>query len=228
MVALQTDRTELQVGCEAARGATVERVLCKGKRIFLRFSSGAFLHNHLLMRGSWRRADGPFLFVPPGMWLAVSVPGVTVCNWNGQMLRWETEALFRQAWDALGPDVLDPEVSIDALVVAIAASPLAIGETLLDQGCLSGLGNVARAEALFLAGQSPATPSRTMAASRLTAVATMARKVMKDSLREGGRWIHRVYHRAGEPCPECGTRIRVARLAPSRRAIYFCPRCQRD
>lgn len=226
--ALQTGREDLASGCAAAEGRRIERVICKGKRIFIVFESGVALHNHLLMRGSWRSADGPFLFVPPGMWMAISVPGITVCNWNGQMLRWEDERGFREVWGALGPDVMDGTVAGDEIAAALAASGLPVAEALLDQSVISGLGNVARAEALFRAGVSPAHPARTLPAARLAAIAQAAQRVMRESYDAGGRWVHRVHQRAGTPCPACGATIRSVRLAPSRRALFYCPRCQRD
>ena len=53
------------------------------------------------------------------------------------------------------------------------------------------------------------------------------RRVLWASYHAGGRWVCQVYHRHGQRCEVCGSVIRSVRLAPSKRATYFCPSCQR-
>lgn len=221
-----TSRDALRAGCEAVRGRLVREVTCRGKHIFLCFSGGMVLHNHLLMRGRWRKVAGQFLFLPPGMWMGLSVGAYTVCNVAGQVLEWLDADGKLRVMAGLGPDLL-AGAPREAWCGALPASALPVAEALLDQSVVSGLGNVARCEALFLAGLSPALPARSLRGAALTALWEAACRVMRESYAAGGRWVHRVYQRAGQPCPTCGTTVRVARLAPSRRAVYYCPACQR-
>ena len=67
-------------------GRQIQRAFCKGKHIFIEFDGGSFLHNHLLMRGKWKKLDGNQLFLPEGAWLGLYVGPYTICNLNGQML----------------------------------------------------------------------------------------------------------------------------------------------
>jgi formamidopyrimidine-DNA glycosylase len=93
----------------AVTGHRVRNVFCKGKHIFLEFDDELFLHNHLLMRESWRRLEGRLLLLSPGTWLALDMGSHTVCNLNGQMLRAETSESVAQELSRLGPDVMaDP------------------------------------------------------------------------------------------------------------------------
>ena len=77
-------RTEIPA--ESLTGRKIQRSFCKGKHIFIEFDGGAFLHNHLLMRGKWKKLDGNQLFLPDSAWLGLYVGPYTICNLNGQML----------------------------------------------------------------------------------------------------------------------------------------------
>lgn len=79
-------REDLAPAVRRIEGSRVDGVACAGKHIFLRFADGTVLHNHLLMRGRWRRFSGNLLFLPDGAWLALYVGPHTVCNLHGQMM----------------------------------------------------------------------------------------------------------------------------------------------
>lgn len=222
----QTTRPDLQDACRAMGGHLVKGVSCKGKNIFIAFGGGHVLHNHLLMQGSWRRHEGQFLFLPPEAWLGLYTGTHTVCNYNGQVLRWLNARAWHDTAKAIGPDVMDAAVSDAQLAGMLVASPLPIGEALLEQSLVSGMGNVARSEALFRAHVLPGHRACDLSAAELAAVVLAAREVMWESYHRGGRWEHRVYQRTGHPCGVCRAEIRSARLAPSRRALYYCPQCQ--
>ena len=106
------------------------------------------------------------------------------------------------------------------------ASPLPIGEALLEQSLVSGLGNVARCETLFRAHVLPGHRACELSDAELISVVTAAREVMRESYQRGGRWEPRVYQRTAEPCGLCRTPIRGVRLAASRRVLFYCPQCQ--
>jgi endonuclease-8 len=136
----------------------------------------------------------------------------------------------------LGPDLLGPDWDLDeALRRLLAAPDVAIGEALLDQRNLAGIGNLYKSEALFVERLDPWTPVGEV--PHLARLVTTARKLMRANrdhpeqsttglMRRGQQ--HWVYGRKGEACLRCGTPIRRAEqgTAPYRRSTYWCPRCQ--
>ncbi len=222
-----SEKPGLKALAEKLSGRSVTDVFCKGKHIFIRFDQGTVLHNHMLMRGKWRALSGPFLFAPPGLWLALEQGASAICNFNGQVLEAIDEAGVAKWLDALGPDVLSTPYPEAALAERLQQATRPICEVLLDQSCIAGIGNVAKSESLFLAGIDPRIPANQLSSASVEALLASMRAVMMESYTQGGRWIHRVYHRHRQPCPQCGGRIAVIRMPPSRRATYFCPLCQR-
>lgn len=146
---------------------------------------------------------------------------------------------------ALGPDPLVDDVAEgeERFVAAVRRKPTPIGQVLMDQKVVSGIGNVYRAELLFRANLNPHTPARDVPEEtvrglwrdwvRLLAigVATGQMMTMDDLDPEAYRRAmahrddrHWVYHRAGLPCRVCGTAIVLEEMAA--RKLYWCPRCQ--
>ena len=145
----------------------------------------------------------------------------------------------------LGPDPLVGDVADgeERFTRVVRRKPTAIGQLLMDQNVVSGIGNVYRAEMLFRARQNPHTPGRDVPEEtvrelwrdwvRLLAVGveTGQMMTMDDLAPEDYRKAmasrddrHWVYHRAGLPCRVCGTAIVVEEMAA--RKLYWCPRCQ--
>ena len=145
----------------------------------------------------------------------------------------------------LGPDPLVDDVATgeEALVAVVRRKPTPIGQLLMDQSVVSGIGNVYRAELLFRARQNPHTPGREVREDvvrdlwrdwvRLLAIGVETGQMMTmDDLdpeayraamahRDDRHWV---YHRAGLPCRVCGTAIVVEEMAT--RKLYWCPKCQ--
>jgi formamidopyrimidine-DNA glycosylase len=154
-------------------------------------------------------------------------------------LRYCTREELDQVFSGLGPDA--PTITGAEFVAALAGSRAPIKSWLLNQGRLAGVGNIYADEALFAARIHPLTLARNLkpdAAHRLRRsverVLRSAIAMQGTSLRdyidiEGrpGRFRTRlkVYQRAGEPCPRCGSRIR--RLVLGGRSTHYCPNCQR-
>ncbi|WP_439592588.1 Fpg/Nei family DNA glycosylase [Microbacterium sp.] len=145
----------------------------------------------------------------------------------------------------LGPDPLvdDATEGEERVVAVVARKPTAIGQLLMDQSVVSGIGNVYRAELLFRARQNPHTPGRDVPADvvrgiwrdwvRLLAIGVETGQMMTMDDLSPEKWRaamasrddrHWVYHRAGLPCRVCGTAIVVEEMAT--RKLYWCPRCQ--
>lgn len=204
----------------------VERCFCKGKHIFIEFEGGLHLHNHLLMRGRWRREAGQLLFPPQDLWLGLYVGEATLCNLHGQMLELIDPPRVQRLLDQLGPDAMTRPFPREALERNLLGSRLPIAEFLLDQHLVAGVGNTARSEILFAAGIDPRTPAGELTAESLRRLWEAVESVLWESYRRGGQWRCRVYGRRGEPCEGCHGILRTLYLAPSRRSIYFCPRCQ--
>jgi len=206
------------------RGLGIERVRSHGKRIFLEFEGGLVLHNHQRMRGRWRvlRRFEPLL---PTCWIALDVGDESVQNHDGEVLELVTRGDAERIRAELGPDVLDEPFPRAAFDSALRACRLPIAEALLDQSVVSGLGNVARCEAVFLARVDPTRPAVRLADDELLRLGDAVRLVTRESLRQRGRWTHRVYRRDGQPCPRCDARIFRIELPPSRRRFYVCPSC---
>jgi formamidopyrimidine-DNA glycosylase len=222
----KTTRTSLELFSKTIPGSQIKRIFCKGKHIFFEFDSGIYLHNHLLMRGRWRRSSDRFLILSSEIWLAFELAKTTVYNCNGQVLKVLDSEQVNIQLNSLGPDVMSADCLEDHIIEAIASSEGTIGETLLDQFVLSGIGNVAKSESLFLAGLHPQIHSIDLSSDESRSLAKSIRHVMWESYRAGGHWTHRVYRRAKNRCFECGTRIQMIRQGKQNRSTYFCPRCQ--
>lgn len=147
-------------------------------------------------------------------------------------------AALEQAWSALGPDALS--IRADSLNRAIAGSGRMIKAALLDQGVLAGVGNIYADEALHRAGIDPRATCVSLGGDRVQRLAESIRAVLRAAVRARGstlrdyrdasdqpgsaQLLHRVYGRAGKPCPDCGTTIRRTRIA--QRSTCWCPVCQ--
>lgn len=222
----RTTRPNLEAFAEGVVGREVTRLWCKGKHIFVSFGDDLFLHNHLLMRGSWRRLQGRLLLLPEPMWLALELDRATVCNYRGQMLKMADSAHVERQLQSLGPDLLDEATTVTQIASALAADPRPVGEVLMDQAVLCGVGNVIKSETLFLAHVHPAAPCADLPEETITRLAHCVHRFMWDTYRAGGRWVQRVYRRTGQRCTACRSTIRMIRQGKSARTTYFCPGCQ--
>ncbi|MFT4234435.1 MAG: DNA-formamidopyrimidine glycosylase family protein [Microbacterium sp.] len=158
----------------------------------------------------------------------------------------ETPEQVAEVIARLGPDPLvgDQDEGGERFVAAAHRRNVAIGQLLMDQAVVSGIGNVYRAEMLFRARLDPHTPGRDVPTDTLRAlwrdwcallaVGVETGQMMTMDGLEGDAWRramasrddrHWVYHRAGLPCRVCGTEIVVEEMLA--RKLYWCPTCQR-
>jgi endonuclease-8 len=136
----------------------------------------------------------------------------------------------------LGPDLLGPDWNLDEALRRITVQPEGtIGEALLDQRNLAGIGTFYRAELLFLQGVHPRTPVAQVTNLRrlvqrgqqlLLANRWRTEQTTTGDLRNGRRTY--VFERAQERCRRCGTAIQTEEFGPrgKERRSYWCPRCQ--
>lgn len=129
----------------------------------------------------------------------------------------------------LGPDVLSEPIDLGEVRRRVGSlSPgLALGELLLDQRIVAGIGNIWRCEALAVEGHHPWTPRAALTDDELDRLIATAGRLMHQSLRLSGRPESRlVYRRTGRPCRRCGTLIQSRRQGEQARTAYWCPACQ--
>jgi endonuclease-8 len=123
----------------------------------------------------------------------------------------------------LGPDVMAAPPDLEAMLARFRRTEQArqLGDALLDQTLVAGIGNKWKAEALFEASASPWLTLRDVPDETVTRVLEAASRLMR-----GPRRPNRVYRKAGRPCLRCATRIRSRPQGDNARMTYWCPACQ--
>ena len=220
-------------------GVTVLDVTPRGKHQLFRLDNGWTLHTHFRMEGAWRTypSGRPWSGGPDHEIRAVLCTGATdAVGYRLPVVELLPTADEDEVVGHLGPDLLGPDWDSDEALRRIRAHPdSTIGEALLDQRNLAGLGTFYRAELLFLQGLHPRTPvSQVTTLPRVVQRAHLllnANKVRAEQsttgdLRQGRRAY--VFERPGQPCRRCGTSIRTEEFGPpgQERRSYWCPRCQ--
>lgn len=222
VVAVETPHPRAAVLRLAERldGLRLERVQAVGKNLVLDFEGGLVLRSHLRMHGRWRvEAAGAEPFGKP--WLVLRGRERQAVLWNGPVLeltRGQSPTVAR-----LGPDVMADLPDIDGMLARFRAARQSreVGEALLDQRLVSGIGNMWKAESLFAAEISPWRRLSELEDAELRGALEVA-----VSLMQSGRVRHRAYRRAGRPCGRCGARIRSYPQGDDARTAYWCPGCQ--
>ncbi|MEV5160969.1 DNA-formamidopyrimidine glycosylase family protein [Streptomyces sp. NPDC053728] len=223
-------------------GRTVLGVIARGKHLLSRFEGGLTLHSHLRMEGAWRVYDrgerwrgGPSHQIRA----VLSTAEHTAVGYrlpDLELLRTEDEG---QVVGHLGPDLLGSDWNPEAALRNLLADPdRRVGDALLDQRNLAGIGNVYMCELCFMARATPWLPVGELPpplAIRLVSTARQLLQANRDrpmrtttgatkALRGRTRERLFVYGRAGRPCLRCRTPIRVADRED--RPTYWCPHCQ--
>jgi endonuclease-8 len=218
-------------------GRRVTEAVSRGKHLLIRVDGGTTVHTHLRMDGSWRIRPAAErvspshrirLILANDTWQAVGYQlGIVEILPTGR----EDTAVGH-----LGPDLLGPGWDLAEAARRLRALPSrAIGEALLDQRNLAGIGNLYKAEVLFLRGLDPWRPVGEVAG--LDALLSLARRLLDANKERPGHvttgvWRRGeetwVYGRAGRPCRRCGTAVRSAEQGSdtSERITFWCPHCQ--
>ncbi|HET6211361.1 MAG TPA: DNA-formamidopyrimidine glycosylase family protein [Micromonosporaceae bacterium] len=234
-----TDFRVPQLATTNLSGTTVIESTCRGKHLLLRLTDrdarALTLHSHLRMDGSWR------VFRPGARWtggpahlirVALRTEDAVAVGYHLHDLALIPTDQEHTLVGHLGPDLLGPDWDAAEAVRRLSTHPdTAIGEALLDQTSLAGIGNMYKSEVLYLRGVSPWTPVRDV--PDLTAMVVLAQKLLAANR---GRWQQtttgslrrfetaHVYGRRSQPCRRCGSLIRKA--AQGERVTYWCPACQ--
>jgi endonuclease VIII len=208
---------------EQLNGRLLESVEAVGKNVLLRFEGGLVLRSHLRMNGRWRierrganRSGRPWLILRGSEHEAVL--------WNGPVLELARDA---RKIAQLGPDILSRPPDFDAMLVRLRAESQsrAVGDALLDQRLVAGIGNMWKAEALWQSRVSPWRGLADISDDDLRETLAAAHRLMQGRL-EGARPLHHVYRRVGRACHRCGTPIRSYPQGEAARMAYWCPGCQ--
>jgi endonuclease-8 len=208
----------------------VENVDTQGKHLFIHLKGGFVVHSHLGMVGSWAvlRHDR----IGRRAWLVLRVGDRWVVQFDGPTLELMTSGRVRfdQRLARLGPDVLAPDFDRERFLVLLRADDptRTIGDAVLDQRNLAGIGNIWKSEGCWEAAIDPWRPVASVSNDEACAIVEAVRPRMLLSARKGPRTIRpRVYRRTGQPCPRCGGAIRAQGQGDDNRTTYWCPGCQR-
>ena len=233
-------------------GRTVEAVGSAGKHLLMYFSDDLVLRTHMRMNGSWHlyRAGDRWRRPRADMRILVATVDFEAVGFNipvAEFVRRSNLARHREL-RRLGPDILAESFNAAEAASRIRArAHTPIGDVLLDQSAISGMGNVYKSEILFACRVNPFVPAGSLSDHAVACVIETARKFLlanvSDRLAAAGamttylgyrRTTRRddprerlwVYGRARLPCRRCGTRISVRKQGPDARLTYWCPTCQ--
>jgi endonuclease-8 len=241
--------------CDRLVGHKVTRVEARGKNLLVFFDEGSVLHTHLRMNGVWHlyREGEPWRRGTSDAAVMLRVPGWEAVCFRAPVVRLlRAAALGSDAYvGGLGPDLLGETFDeAEAFRRLREGNALALGEALMDQRVVAGIGNVYKSEILFHERLDPFAPVGAYSDDELHRMLAFARKIMRanvtpvpdpsggpvahyryrrrttrgPSLRGGGPLA--VYRRARRPCFDCGNDIRMERQGEARRSTYYCPFCQ--
>ncbi|HEU4706771.1 MAG TPA: DNA-formamidopyrimidine glycosylase family protein [Solirubrobacterales bacterium] len=215
-------------GVERLDGRRLQGVEARGKHLLLDFGELS-LHSHLGMSGGWHlyRHGARWRRARSSAWAVLSSGGWDAVQFGGPTLQVRpTSRLRRDPQIArLGPDILAADFDEDAVVAAMRAEPTrTLGDALLDQHLVAGIGNIFKSEACFAARVDPWRPIGDVSEEELREVLAAARHLMREAV-TSGRHAHDVYRRQGA-CPRCRGRISFRGQGDANRTTYWCPNCQ--
>lgn len=217
-------------GVERLDGRRLERAEAHGKHLLLHFD-GLALHSHLGMSGGWHLypRGARWRRAPGAAWAVLAGEREEAVEFGGPTLRLLPAARVRRDAELarLGPDLLADDFEPAPAIARLRADPRrGVGDALLDQTAVAGIGNIFKSEACFAARVDPWRPVGEVGDEELSAVLAAAREQMLAAVDDGGRKSFSVYRRQG-PCPACGGRLASRGQGDANRTTYWCPSCQR-
>jgi endonuclease VIII len=206
----------------AVDGRLLEAVDAVGKNLLLRFDRDVVVRSHLRMNGRWRlrrRSDPAWRGSP---WLVLRGREWEATQWNGPVL-----ALGEGVTRGLGPDLLGHDSAPGGILLRLrhVDPSRLVGDALVDQRVVAGIGNMWLSETLWHARVSPWSRLADVDDDVLESALRWAREAMRASV-AGVRPERAVYRRAGRGCRRCGEPLRSRGLGDANRTAYWCPRCQ--
>ena len=233
IVSVQGSAPSVRAHSKRILESTVTDVRTHGKNLIVDFSTEWSLLVHLAMNGRWR-------FSPAGRRVAGSARVAlatsryqAACS-GAPTVEVERTPAIELKLQHLGPDLLSPEFDSGEFLRRVRLiDDQPIGEVLLNQRVVAGIGNVYKSELLYLFRTHPQTPAHELTDDTLAALSIKASRLLSVNVGPRPRsttgehapgrrtWV---YGREGRPCRRCGTAIAMARLGD--RVTYWCPNCQ--
>ena len=228
------------VGSAPVAGRTIERVESNGKHLEVEWDDGVVLHTHLKRSGCWHlyRSDEPWRRPSSQLRASIEVPGWVAACFNTPVVETyrEPDLSRHPGFGGLGPDVsrADADLSLGVdLLLSYRAPDAALAEVLVDQRVLAGVGNVYRAEALWVCELSPFARVGDVSERDAVRLVNTAARLLRANLQHverisvggvpGGL---AVYGRTGQACPRCPATVEARRSGQHGRVLYWCPGCQ--
>ena len=222
-------------------GRTFSAVEARGKHLLMHLDDGRTIHSHLGMHGSWHlyRPGEPWQKAPRWAALILEIPAaVSICFSPKVLQLLSADQLRRHPCLArLGPDLLAEHVDDEEVLRRFRTHKRTpIGEAVMNQRIVSGIGNVYKSEVLFLTRINPWKTVAALSDAQILDIAHTARQWLaknrtgsprrtRSSLDGQRLWV---YGRCGKPCLVCGGLVRLRRQGDLGRTTYWCPQCQTD
>lgn len=232
-------------------GQTVDRVESRGKWLLIHFSGGATLVTHMLMNGSWHlyRAGERWRKPARDMRIVLENRDYQAVAFTVPVAKiYTAQALAREKRiPPSGSDVLSDDFDPAAASIRIRRhANEEIGDVLLHQQVLAGVGNVFKSEICFVESVNPFCLAGSLSDEKIaTIIRTAQRLVAENVLEDSGNTIvtyrgqqrrttHTsspqeslwVYGRSGSACRRCGDPIRRRLQGPDARVTFWCQTCQ--
>jgi endonuclease-8 len=238
-VVQRAESRDLQSAVSSLVGTKITAVEARGKHLLFHFDDGRALHSHMGMTGSWH------IYRPQESWLkpaaraavVLECPRHVVVCFSPKTLELLSSAGLRrhEYLQRLGPDLLGGAIDeAEVLSRFRVHNATTIGEAILNQTIVSGIGNVYKSEVLFVLHLHPLTRVSQLTDQEILELITKSRELMQHNLEgrprttrhalDGRRFF--VYGRSGQPCFLCSTPIQIIRQGDLGRSTYFCPNCQ--
>ena len=232
-------------------GRTIEQVESRGKWLLVHFSGDLILATHMLMSGSWHiyRVGERWKRARSHMRIVLSSAEMVAVAFDVPVARFHTARTLERfaAVAGLGPDLLGKTFAADeAATRLLEHGEEEVGNVLLNQRVMAGIGNVFKSEICFACGVNPFRKVAVLRTSELDCLLSTARRFLAANVADGasdgivtytgGRrttgasnpaarlWV---YRRAGEACRRCGALIRMQKQGLGARSTYWCPDCQK-
>jgi len=230
-------------------GATVSAVDTRGKAMLTRFDNGLTMYSHNQLYGRWftmRRPRLPQTTRQLRVGLHTEKHSALLYSASDIEILTERELKTHPFLCRVGPDILDPELTIDDIVERLESATFrnrALGGLYLDQAFLAGIGNYLRSEILWAARVDPRMKPSQLDAMELRAIAKETLAISRRSYRTRGvtapperakerkalgmsyqQFRFQVFGREGLDCYACGREIERATMGS--RNLFVCPGCQ--
>ena len=233
-------------------GRTVEQVESRGKWLLIHFSGDLILTTHMLMSGSWHiyRVGEQWKRGRSHMRIVLGTADLVAVAFDVPVARFHTaRSLERfEGVAGLGPDLLGKHFAADEAAARLREyGDEEVGNVLLNQRVMAGIGNVFKSEICFACGVYPFRKISTLSAQQIDCLLATARRFLAANVADGagdsivtntgGRrttgasnpaarlWV---YRRAGEDCRRCGTTILTRKQGIGARSTFWCPDCQKS